>query len=248
MAGKTRKGKEKEESAGEQKAARKQDAAKDVDEVMDDDLLDEDVEFESETSWEEIAEDPELMSRILESLGGVVPGIFKRVAVSGVGNLLLSEDGIRTLLAENKKLPKEAVSLLVGQADVMRREVLRIISKEIRVFLENMDFGGEIAKILTSVSFEIKTEIRFIPNDQAVKPSVKNKIKARRNKDKEREKEEEPDVDDDDDEGLDGLSELSEASEASEGRDRSAAGLVRKLTWGRRKKESAPVEDAPDEE
>ena len=126
--------------------------------------------------WEErIASDPELASRVLEALGGVVPNIFKRVALSGMGNVLLSEDGLRSILSENKKIPKEAVNLILGQADLMRREVLRIISREIRIFLENMDFGGEIAKILTSVSFEIKTEIRFIPNDQSVKAQVKSK-------------------------------------------------------------------------
>ena len=64
----------------------------------------------------------------------------------------------------------------MSQADGMRREVLRVVSREIRVFLENVDFGGEIAKILTSVSFEVKTEIRFVPNDQSVKAQVKNKI------------------------------------------------------------------------
>ena len=59
--------------------------------------------------------------------------------------------------------------MLVSQADSLRRETLRIISKEIRVFLENVDLGGELAKILTSVSFEVKTEIRFVPNDQSVR-------------------------------------------------------------------------------
>lgn len=205
----------------------------------DEEMLDEDGD---DTSWEKLAEDPEVLSRILESLGGVVPGIFKRVAVSGVGNLLLSEDGLRTLLSENKKLPKEAVGLLVNQADVMRREVLRIISKEIRIFLENVDFGGEIAKILTSVSFEIKTEIRFIPNDQAVKPKIKNKVKAKRQRGEE-EGEEQEEVEGREDSGEETphseaphAEEARSASHKEDGMQRGAANLVRKIARGMRQR------------
>lgn len=203
-----------------------------------DEALDEEVD--EEPSWEKLAEDPELMSRILESLGGVVPGIFKRVAVSGVGNLLLSEDGLRNLLADNKKLPKEAVSLLVGQADVMRREVLRIISKEIRIFLENVDFGGEIAKILTSVSFEVKTEIRFIPNDQSVKSQGKIKENA---KDKaQRGKESAPKEGADAPKKGEHTEELKEDPEHMGSRERAAGHIARTFRWGRRKQREAAGE------
>lgn len=212
-------------------------------------------EEDVETSWEELAEDPELMSRLLESLGGVVPGIFKRVAVSGVGNLLLSEDGLRTLLSENKKLPKEAVGLLVSQADVMRREVLRIISKEIRIFLENMDFGGEIAKILTSVSFEIKTEIRFIPNDQAVKPKIKNKIKAKRQRGEEEQGDEESEAPLEEatrgkeSESTTPAAEEPRAGGREDGMQRGAANLVRKLARGmRQRREEHEVSEAEQDE
>lgn len=195
--------------------------------------------------WEErIAADPELATRVLEVLGGVVPGIFKRVALSGMGNLLLSEDGLRSILTDNKKLPKEAVNLILGQADAMRREILRIISREIRIFLENMDFGGEIAKILTSVSFEVKTEIRFIPNDQSVKSQIKNKVKAKQTRDGK----EVPLGDDDSDthdESSSSGSGLSEDSGALDGEDErdpiklsfSSPIKPRKLRWGRKRRD-----------
>lgn len=129
--------------------------------------------------WRRIADDPELASKILKAVDGVIPDGLKRSVLNGVGSVLLNEDSLRATLSE-KNLPKEAVGLLLGQADLMRKEILRIVSGEIRVFLENMDFGGEISKILTAISFEIKTEIRFVPNDQAVKPNIKNKVKMRR--------------------------------------------------------------------
>lgn len=188
-----------------------------------DDLFDEE-------EWADIADDPELTQRVIEAVSGMIPGILKKAATSGVGNLL-SEDGLRAMLSENKKLPKEAVNLVVSQADSMRREILRIISREIRVFLENMDFGGEIAKILTSVSFEIKTEIRFIPNDQAVKPQIKNKIKAKRSKEDEEADEGE------DSSSLDEELDLPDDELGSEGAETTREPRLRKIRWGLKRRE-----------
>ena len=44
-----------------------------------------------------------------------------------------------------------------------------MVAKEIRDVLEQTKFADEITKVLTKLSFEIKTEIRFIPNDAASK-------------------------------------------------------------------------------
>ena len=191
--------------------------------------------------WEDIATDPEMMRRVLKAVEGIVPGILKRASIKGVGDALLSEDGLRSVLAEQKKLPKEAAGLLFSQADTMRREILRIVSREIRIFLENVDFGGEIAKILTSVSFEIKTEIRFIPNDQAVKPQIKNKVDAKRVKDGSKinlddELSESADGDDDEERQSAPASSRGDAADGDE--DSDANGGPRKLRWGRRRKKN----------
>ena len=123
--------------------------------------------------WDDLATDPEEVSKLGRALEGILPDIIKR----GVGGLV-NEDGIRALV-KDRELPKEAVGFLMGQVDATKREVLRIVSKEVRMFLENVDLGGELTKILTSVSFEVRTEVRFIPNDAAVKPSVRNRVSVR---------------------------------------------------------------------
>jgi hypothetical protein len=45
----------------------------------------------------------------------------------------------------------------------------------VRDFLEATDLASEIKAALTSLSFEVRTEIRFIPNDAGtgVKPDVR---------------------------------------------------------------------------
>lgn len=135
-------------------------------------------DFEAEyefDGWQDIPE--EEASRILKGLEALIPDIVKR----SLGNVLSNEDGLRSLLGD-KNIPKELAGFLLGQVDATRRGILRIVSNEIRVFLENVDFGGELAKILTTLSFEVRTEIRFIPNDERLKPSIKNTVRVKRDK------------------------------------------------------------------
>lgn len=125
-------------------------------------------------NWDELSADSEDVSRLGKALEGLLPDIVKR----GLGGLV-SEDGIRSVVTD-KRLPREAASFIATQVDATKREALRIVSKEIRLFLENVDLGGELTKILTSVSFEVRTQVRFVPNDAAVKPSVRNKVSVKR--------------------------------------------------------------------
>ncbi len=136
-------------------------------------------EENEEHLFEDWPDGPEEESSFRKTVEGFVPDIFKRSLTSGIGSLFMSDDGLRSLVAD-KKLPKEAVGYLIGQADATKREFMRIVSREIREFLETMDFGGELTKILTSISFEIRTEVRFIPNDAAVKPNVRNRVKVKK--------------------------------------------------------------------
>jgi hypothetical protein len=137
--------------------------------------LDEEIDYEAEYDFEDWTDIPdEEAGRVLRGLEALIPDIVKRT----MGNVL-HEEGLRAFVGE-KNIPKEAAGFVLGQVDATRRGILRIVSREIRVFLENMDFGGEIAKILTTLSFEIKTEIRFVPNEERVVPSVKNKVRVKR--------------------------------------------------------------------
>ena len=148
----------------------------------DDEDIIEEHEFEAE-GWDEIPSDPEEASRVLSALEGIVPDILKRTISAGVGGISTSEERIRELLAE-KKLPKEVVAYLLKQADTTKREFFRVVSREIREFLEDMDFGGELAKILTTLSLEARIEVRFIENEEskskdAVSPKASGKVRVR---------------------------------------------------------------------
>jgi hypothetical protein len=124
-------------------------------------------------------------------LEGIIPDIVKRTFYAGLGAVFTTEEGIRKL-ASDFHLPKDITNYLIQQAASSKDELFRIMAKELRGFLENVNVSGELQKLLTSLSFEIKTVIRFIPNDEAVggvKPDIKlPSMSIKRNKDKDKDK------------------------------------------------------------
>jgi hypothetical protein len=97
-----------------------------------------------------------------------IPDLFKRAVEkaveTGVGRLTDGPDNLRNFMGD-MKLPKEVLHYLYQQVDDTKSGLYRVVAKEIRDVLEHTQFADEIAKVLTKLSFEIKTEIRFVPND-----------------------------------------------------------------------------------
>lgn len=100
-----------------------------------------------------------------------IPELLKRVverAVESGASRLAEADNLRHLLQE-LKLPKEVLHYLYTQIDDTKNGLYRVVAKEIRDVLEQTQFADELTKVLTKLSFEIKTEIRFVPNDFGMK-------------------------------------------------------------------------------
>lgn len=127
--------------------------------------------------------------RLVERL---LPELIKRALEAGLGTLSRTDDALRgiggfvgdmKLPREIAGLPKEIAGYIFEQIDETKNGMLRIVAKEMRDFLENTELAEELRKVLTSLSFEIKTEIRFIPNETAVvKPDVKATVITKRSK------------------------------------------------------------------
>lgn len=111
-----------------------------------------------------------------------IPEIVRRTFYAGLGAVFTTEEGIRKLASEFH-LPKDAANYLIQQAASSKDELFRIFATELRSFLESVNLSGELQKLLTSLSFEIKTEVRFIPNDQAaggVKPDIHRQVTVKK--------------------------------------------------------------------
>jgi hypothetical protein len=102
----------------------------------------------------------------------VMPEILKRVVEraveSGASRLAEGPENLRNFV-QDMKLPKEALHYLYQQIDDTKNGLYRVVAKEIRDVLEQTRFADELTQVLTKLSFEIKTEIRFIPNDASTR-------------------------------------------------------------------------------
>ncbi len=122
-----------------------------------------------------------LTESIRQRLEHLVPELVKKTFSAGMGAVFSTEEGIRRLAREG--LP-DVVGYVASSADGAKDKVWEIIARETRDFLSNLNLTEEIAKLLTTLSFEIKTEIRFIPNSERLtgaEPDVKASVRLKRN-------------------------------------------------------------------
>ncbi len=125
--------------------------------------------------------DDKLNETIRQRLEHLVPELVKKTFQAGMGAVFSTEEGIRRIARES--LP-EVVGYAANAADGAKDKVFEIVARETREFLSNLNLTEEIAKILTTLSFEIKTEIRFIPNSERLtgaEPDVKASVRLKRN-------------------------------------------------------------------
>src|SRR5438105_3937686 len=115
---------------------------------------------------------PEEMKR----LSGIVPDIVRRAVLTGVGALFMTEEGIRNLVGD-MKMPKDAIAFLMGQADKTRSEVARVVTQEVRRFLESDTLRREIWKMISSVTLEVNASIRLKPSGE---PQAKVRIRKKK--------------------------------------------------------------------
>lgn len=112
------------------------------------------------------APDPERKRLFERAIPKLMKHLVERAVESGVEKLSESPENLRNFVSE-LRLPKEVLGDLYGQIDDTKNGLYRVVAKEIRDVLEHTQFADEIAKVLTKLSFEIRTEIRFVPNDHA---------------------------------------------------------------------------------
>lgn len=133
---------------------------------------------EEELPEEEEIPEPERRRRRLER---ILPHVLKRAIErgleSGIETLANPGEKLRGVLDDSGKLPKELAGYIFAQVDETKNMMVRVAAHEIRDFLEATDLSKELQKALTALSFEIRTEIRFIPNEAGgLKPEVKAEV------------------------------------------------------------------------
>ena len=128
--------------------------------------------------------DDALSDTVRQRLEAMIPEIIKRTFAAGVGAMSSTEEGLRSIAKQAKDVSLPGMAgYLASSADGAKDKVLEVVARETREFLEKVNFGEELAKLLTTLSFEVKTEIRFIPNSErygGVEPDVKAAVRLKR--------------------------------------------------------------------
>jgi hypothetical protein len=111
-------------------------------------------------------------------LRSVIPELVRKVAVAGLGAVFMTEEGLRSL-AGQLKLPKEVLSTVLGQAERTKEEIGRVLSEEIRRFLQSDKLRNEFLKMLAGMTIEVRAEVKLVPDrlkDQSDTPSLLPKV------------------------------------------------------------------------
>jgi hypothetical protein len=103
--------------------------------------------------------------RVEEGLERLVPEVIKRTVEAGLDTLSRSERGRLRSLVNELRIPRDVTRYLLAQVDETKNALLRVFAGEVRDFLESTDLAEDIKRVLTSVSLEVSTQIRFIPNE-----------------------------------------------------------------------------------
>jgi hypothetical protein len=125
-------------------------------------------------------EAPEELTGEGEASKGALQETLKKALLAGVGALFMTEEGARRL-AREWKLPREIAGFVGQQAASAKDEMLRVVSDEVRRFLESEAVRREFARALSSLVVEVTAEIRLRPDGEGEpRPQVKARVKARR--------------------------------------------------------------------
>jgi hypothetical protein len=111
--------------------------------------------------------DEPLRQRVEEGLARIIPDLIKRTIDAGIGTLSLADGGRLRSIVGDLKLPRDVARYFLAQVDDTKNALLKVFAREVREFLEHTDLADDLRKALTSVTLEVSTRVRFVPNDSA---------------------------------------------------------------------------------
>ena len=114
---------------------------------------------------------------------GLLPDGVKKALLTGMGALFTTEEGARRV-AREWKLPKDVIGFIGQQAQGAKDDVLRVLSEEIRRFLESDGARRELARAFASLVVEVHAEVRFRSAEEGARPEVKATVRTRRKRPK----------------------------------------------------------------
>ncbi len=85
--------------------------------------------------------------------------LIKKVFLTGLGAIYLTDESIRALLKEIK-LPKEMINYIVQQSNNTKKELFHMFSKEFRAFLETIDPADLLRNLMDGAELTISIKLK----------------------------------------------------------------------------------------
>jgi hypothetical protein len=102
-----------------------------------------------------------------EERGGISVGdTLKKLLSAGVSAAFMTEEHIRTFVAESK-LPKETLNLLLQGAAKSKEEIANRVTNEVIKIISKIDFVKEASRFVEEHKFKISAEIEVLKKDKA---------------------------------------------------------------------------------
>lgn len=89
---------------------------------------------------------------------GKLGDLFKKVLVTGVSAAFMTEESVRSLL-KDVPLPKDIVGGLLENAKTTKTEFVASVKNELKSYLDKIDLGREVDRIVEKYDFEVKATI-----------------------------------------------------------------------------------------
>jgi hypothetical protein len=91
--------------------------------------------------------------------------LLKKLLSAGIGAAFMTEENIRTYLAE-LKLPKEALKFLLDGAQKSKDELMDRVGNEVIKIVQKIDFVKEASRFVEEHKFKITAEIDVVRKDK----------------------------------------------------------------------------------
>ncbi|MCB0364530.1 MAG: hypothetical protein H6624_06280 [Bdellovibrionaceae bacterium] len=96
-----------------------------------------------------------------------VSDAIKKVISAGIGAAFMTEESIRSYLAE-VRLPKDVMNLLLQSASKSKEELLDRVGNEVVRIISKIDFVDEASRFVEEHKFRISAEVEVIKKEKAV--------------------------------------------------------------------------------
>jgi len=116
--------------------------------------------------------------KFFEKKSGGMTEVARRILLTGLGAIFMTEEGIRKSLGD-MKLPKDAVGYVLDTVLKQKDELLGLVASELSKFFSKVKVHEEVQKALSGLQLHLDAKLTF--DQKKVHPVSAPKISVKKN-------------------------------------------------------------------